>query len=168
MKKALIIAHLFYASPRIPGLAKYLPEFGWEPIILTTPIGENSDSRFGPPDGFESICRVVETAGYSSSYGKRKLTSKKFKSIRPFLKFFYKYYKAIAQYPDSEKDWEPFAVMTGHNLFRSARANYPDTERGWKTLVLKTDEELLERGNVDGIVVNSSPRARCCLLVKKR
>jgi hypothetical protein len=62
MKKVLIIAHLFRASPRIPGLAKYLPEFGWEPIVLTPAIGEDPDSRFGPPKDFvESGIRIVET-----------------------------------------------------------------------------------------------------------
>ena len=41
MKKVLIITHHFpprptVASLRLQGLAKYLPRFGWEPIILTT------------------------------------------------------------------------------------------------------------------------------------
>jgi len=41
MKKVLIIAHDFYrkeiiSSIRVQGLANYLPEFGWEPVILTS------------------------------------------------------------------------------------------------------------------------------------
>jgi Icc-related predicted phosphoesterase len=33
--KVLIIADLYHASPRIPSLVKYFPEFNWEPIIIT-------------------------------------------------------------------------------------------------------------------------------------
>ena len=62
MSKVLIIADLFHASPRIPGLVKYLPEFGWQPIILTTPIGEDPESRFGGfPNDFKNNNRVIET-----------------------------------------------------------------------------------------------------------
>lgn len=62
MKKVLIIAHLLRASPRIPGLAKYLPEFGWEPIVLTPAIGTDPDSGFGPSKDFiKSGVRIVET-----------------------------------------------------------------------------------------------------------
>ena len=119
MKKVLIIAHLFHASPRIPGLVKYLPEFGWQPIILTTPLGENPDSRFGPPNDFRENNRVIETYGYSLPYGKKRLTSKKYSRIRPFLKFLYKYYREIAQYPDSEKGWRSFAVKAGDELLQN-------------------------------------------------
>ena len=123
MKKVLIIANLFYASPRIPGLAKYLPEFGWQPIILTTPIGEKPDYRFGPPNDFRENNRVIETYGYSSPYGKKRLTSKKYSRVRPFLKFLYKYYREIAHYPDSEKGWKPFAVKAGDELLQNEDIN---------------------------------------------
>ena len=131
MNKVLIIAHLFHASPRIPGLAKYLPEFGWQPIVLTTPLGENPDSRFGPPNDFREKNRVIETYGYSSPYGKKRLTSKKYSGVRPFLKFLYRYYREIAQYPDSEKGWKPFAVKAGY--------------------------ELLQKEDVDAMISSSSP-----------
>ena len=52
MKNVLIIAHLLYATPRIPGLAKYLREFGWQPIILTAPLPEKLNMQF----------RVIETS----------------------------------------------------------------------------------------------------------
>jgi len=120
MKKVLIVANLFHASPRIPGLAKYLPEFGWQPIILTTPIGENARAhRFGPPNDFKENNRVIETYGYSSPYGKKRLTSKKYSRVRPFLKFLYKYYREIAHYPDEEKRWKPFAVRAACELLQN-------------------------------------------------
>jgi glycosyltransferase involved in cell wall biosynthesis len=117
MRNVLIIAHLFHASPRIPGLVKYLPRFGWQPIILTVPLGENPSSHFGPPDDFRKNNKVVETFGYSSSYGKKRLTSKKYSKIRHILKLFYRYYREIAQYPDSEIGWKPFAIEAAQTLF---------------------------------------------------
>jgi glycosyltransferase involved in cell wall biosynthesis len=123
VKKVLVIADLFYASPRIPSLAKYLPDFGWQPIILTTPIGENPDSQFGPPNNFKSTNRVVETYGYSSPYGKKRLISKRYKRVRPFLKFLYKYYREIAHYPDSERGWKTFAVKAGNELLQDEHAD---------------------------------------------
>ena len=119
MKKVLIITHLLHASPRIPGLAKYLLEFGWQPIILTTPIGEDAYSQFRTPKDFKKTVRVIETHGYSSPYGKKRLASKKYSKIRPFLKFIYKYYREIAQYPDAEKGWKPFALKAGNDLLQN-------------------------------------------------
>lgn len=50
MKKVLIISYYFPPRPdigglRVHGLAKYLPEFGWEPIILT-PNQSGMDKEF--------------------------------------------------------------------------------------------------------------------------
>lgn len=100
-------------------MVKYLPEFGWQPIILTAPLGESPDSQFGPPNDFKEKNRVIETYSYSSPYGKKRLTSKKYSRIRPFLKFLYRYYQEIAQYPDAEKEWTPFAVKAGDELLRN-------------------------------------------------
>ena len=51
MKRVLIVIHLPRASPRIEGLVRYLPEFGWEPIILT-----------GVTDRYRDLpARIVET-----------------------------------------------------------------------------------------------------------
>ncbi len=127
MKKVLIIANLFHASPRIPGLVKYLPEFGWQPIILTTPIGENPDARFGPPNNFKDSNRVIETYHYNPEedigvrVNKRfNLASKKsYNYVKPFLWFLYKFYLEVTDYPDREKGWKPFAVDAGSKLLQS-------------------------------------------------
>ena len=144
MKKVLIIANLFHASPRIPGLAKYLSEFGWQPIILTTPLGENTDSRFGPPADFKDNIRTIETGNFIASGELDKnilikmndrfnLTSKRSLSfLILFYKLFYTYfYSAIVNYPDSEKGWKPFALQAG--------------------------SELLQKEDIDAIISSSSP-----------
>ena len=122
MKKVLIIADLFYASPRIPGLAKYLPEFGWEPVILTVPLGEDPDSSFGPPNDFRQKNRVIETQGYISS-SVRLGTRRSFRRIKPLLKFIYGRYKEIAHYPDRQKGWMPFAVNAAEELLKKEEVN---------------------------------------------
>lgn len=46
MKKVLIIADLFHASPRIPDLAKYLTEIGWQAIIITGTLPKRLGQKF--------------------------------------------------------------------------------------------------------------------------
>jgi glycosyltransferase involved in cell wall biosynthesis len=124
MKKVLIIANLFHASPRIPGLAKYFPEFGWQPIILTTPLGDHPEARLGPSEDFRKNHRIIETYGYSSDKGavmgaRRRLSSRKrFTYVKPFLRLFYRGYSEIANYPDVDKGWKTFAVNVGLKLLQ--------------------------------------------------
>ena len=135
MNKVLIIADLFHASPRIPGLVKYLPEFGWQPIILATPIGENPESRFGPPNDFKNNNRVIETncppvsnfwrkmLGLNQSediglQAKTRLDITSEKSVYPFLSWIYKKSEAIIKYPDAEKGWKSFAIRAGDDLLQ--------------------------------------------------
>jgi len=131
---------LFYASPRIPGLAKYLPEFGWQPIILTAPLGEDPDSRFGPPNDFRKKNRVIETHGYASEKAVASGARKRLGRWKPLLRFFYRRYSEIVHYPDKEKGWIPFAVDAG--------------------------EKLLENEAVDAIVSSYSP-ATCHIVARK-
>ncbi|MBI4088156.1 glycosyl transferase GT4 family protein, partial [Candidatus Kaiserbacteria bacterium] len=51
MKKVLIIGYFrpyfHYGSARVPGLAHYLREFGWQPVILTPlEMQPPADDRF--------------------------------------------------------------------------------------------------------------------------
>jgi hypothetical protein len=68
MKKVLIISWKFPPDPdvgglRIHGLAKYLSEFDWEAMILTTILPSNPDAEF----------RVIQTPYYDviASWKKR-------------------------------------------------------------------------------------------------
>ena len=60
MKKVLIIANLFHASPRIPGLASYLPEVGWEATIVTPPLGIDFQNKYSPPKNFFKVAKIIE------------------------------------------------------------------------------------------------------------
>jgi glycosyltransferase involved in cell wall biosynthesis len=139
---------LFYASPRIPGLVKYIPEFGWDGIVLTVPIGEDPEARFGPPNDFKNKYRVVETEGYQQKgdIGEQALkrfnlaSKKSYRYLRPFLRIPYRFYSEVFSYPDKEK--------------------------GWRSPAIKVAERLLEHGKVDAII-SSSPPATCHIIAKE-
>ena len=62
MKKVLLIGYPFPlrrgGSPRLLGIAKYLPEYGWQPVILSAPLDNKADNQF----------TIVET-GYQDALG---------------------------------------------------------------------------------------------------
>jgi glycosyltransferase involved in cell wall biosynthesis len=130
MKKVLIIAHFWPyrgGSGRVIGLAKYLPEFGWQPIILTAPLDQKPEPLF----------RVIETpCPRVLDFLKRLLGFKPGQSIgmqvkqrlgtaserllmRSFLTFFYNIGLAIVDYPDKYKNWRSFAIKAGNELLQN-------------------------------------------------
>ena len=135
MKKVLIIAHLRHASPRIPGLAKYLPEFGWQPVILTAPVSEKSALQ----------CRVIET-GYHDILG------------------FWKRLFGFNPTEDRRREVKKRLGVTSKKSFLDSLLtfagtiiNYPDSEKGWKPFAVKAGSELLQNEDIDAIISSSSP-----------
>jgi len=129
LKRVLIITYYFpprpgVASLRLKGLAKYLPEFGWEPVILTAVLPGIPDKSF----------RVIQSSypGDVSALLKKKLhlqPDKGFQeqvrvplSIRGGRKSFttniITFIKEIVSYPDEQKNWYPFAVETGEKIMK--------------------------------------------------
>jgi len=139
---------LFYASPRIPGLVKYLPEFGWDGIVLTVPIGENPETSFGPPNDFKDKYRVIETEGYQpeGDVGEQALkrfnlaSKKSYQWLRPLLRIPYRFYSEVF--------------------------HYPDKERKWKSPAIKAADRFLEHEKVDAIISSSSP-VTCHIVVRE-
>lgn len=127
MKKVLIIGNFWPyrgGSVRIFGLAKYLKDFNWEPIILTGPLNEK------PPDEF----RYIET-GYLCFFGKlgkifgidtgfdmsdqlkRKIDKRnQFSWFKLPLKFIYRRIVEIMAFPDEDKLWKDFAIKEAEKL----------------------------------------------------
>ncbi len=127
MKKVLIISWKFPPDPdvgglRIQGLAKYLSEFGWEAIILTTILPGNPNTQF----------RVIQTpyhdvigswkkrVGLKPEEGVKKqygiTTHKNKKSLIDFILIFF---EEIIAYPDAQKGWYPFAVKAGSEISKN-------------------------------------------------
>jgi hypothetical protein len=149
MKKVLIIANLFHASPRIPGLVKYLTEFGWEPTILTVPIGNELRNSLGFPAGFQEKIRIVETPYRGDIFW-----------------FWRKIFKLLGFRTDKSiltQTKEKIGITSQKsfidslfNLYRTIFA-YPDEEKNWKSPALKVAGELLAKERFDAIISSSSP-----------
>lgn len=149
MKKVLI-ANLFHASPRIPGLAKYLPEFGWEPIILTPKLLESSNSSntkfriIQTPyrDVIRSLARAI---GFKTEKGiknqiKKKLGVPTYKNKKTLVDFILLFIQEIIAYPDFQKGWYRYAIKAGN--------------------------KLLQQEKIDAII-SSSPPVTCHLIAKE-
>jgi len=135
LKKVLIVAHLAHASPRIPGIARYLPEFSWQPVILTAPFSEKS----GMP------LRVVETS-YRDALGfwKRLLRLNPREDIRMQVK---KRFGVTAQ--QSLMDF--FLTRIGEFV------NYPDADKGWRAFAIEAGDKLLRETEIHAVISSSSP-----------
>lgn len=140
MKKVLIITYLPWASPRIPGLARYLPEFGWEPILLTPPLAVKP----------EAWLKVVETP-YRDAFSLR-LVRKLFRlsfeedDVRRGVKERFRG-KAASSMLDS-------ALTLGGEII-----NYPDAKKGWIPFAIEAGSRLLGSGDMAAIISSSSPVA---------
>ena len=116
MRTVLIISHNFntpenIGSIRIRGLARYLPQFGWNPIILSQ--GVNSDSRYQvitipPSPGHKANLE----AGLTGAVGHRPGGVAQFAS---------KVYKNIFWYPDTYHHWRHEGVKTGSRILSENR-----------------------------------------------
>lgn len=152
MKNLLIIANLYHASPRIPGLATYLNEFGWRATIVTPPLGEEDAARLGFPSQFGTKVSLVEVPyrgdifwiwrkalglwGFRvSQYGHSGLSHE----IRAKLGI------------SSHKSW-----IDRLKLSYEALLGYPDAEKAWIPPALKTVSRLLSTGHFDALL-SSSP-----------
>jgi glycosyltransferase involved in cell wall biosynthesis len=148
MKKVLIITNLFHASPRIPGLSKYLREFGWEPVILCTPLGKNPQSRLGPPNDFAKEFRVIEVP-YPDIINKikRLLGFKEGEGSRT----------QIEKILGGEKQSPLKTSLRKIIILGAAFLAYPDEMRFWRKPATKKAQELLKNEHFDAILSSSSP-----------
>ncbi|MGB2582721.1 MAG: glycosyltransferase, partial [Dehalococcoidia bacterium] len=143
MKRVLIVTYYFPPRPAVGslrplGLAKYLPEFGWEAVILTAKLPHKSAPEF----------KVIETR-YDDTFGlakrflgldtdqnvmtqiaqlKKKLHIKSEKSVLDFL-------------------LAPWGEITA----------YPDPQKGWRSFAVEAGNDFLQQETVDAIISTSSP-----------
>lgn len=150
MKKILVITFHFLrkeaiGSIRLRGLAKYLPEFGWKPIILT-PQSERISNM-------ESSCKVIETQfDEITTIWKRRLGFKTQSTVKRQLgKPTCKNNKLLIDY--ALKVWEEIFA-------------YPDVTIGWYKHAVEAGKRLLEEGEYDAILSSSNP-ATCHLVAKE-
>ncbi|AKB53791.1 MULTISPECIES: glycosyltransferase [Methanosarcina] len=141
MKKVLIVSYYFPPDPaigglRINGLAKYLPDFGWEPVILT----KNS------PDNFTLKYTIVRTPyceydsinSFKNMFGLNPKSSFKGQLGRSTL-----------------KDKKTFLYLLSN--FITEIITYPDNQKKWYSDAFKIGDELLTNEKIDAIISSSSP-----------
>ena len=119
------------------GLAKYLPEFGWQPVILTTP--SLLDEQPSPE------LRIIETP------------------YRDVLGFWKRLFRLNPDEHIGRELRKRFGITYKNSfvefLFKlgGAIVVYPDLETGWKPFAVKAGSELLQKENIDAIISSSSP-----------
>jgi glycosyltransferase involved in cell wall biosynthesis len=150
VKQVLIITFHYIkketiGSIRLRGVAKYLPDFGWEPIILTPQSGCISSA--------ESYCKVIETQYNDiATIWKKRLGFKTQSTVKKQLgKPTCKNNRLLIDYV--LKVWEEIFA-------------YPDANIGWYMHAVKAGEKLLAEGSYDAILSSSNP-ATCHLVAKK-
>lgn len=155
MKKVLIITYYWPPSggagvQRWLKFAKYLPEFGWQPVILTV------DPEYASyPQRDESLFAEVDS--HCLVY-----TSKSFE--------LYNLYKLISG--KKEVPYGGFANESKEGLFQKAskflRGNFllPDPRKGWNKYALKKAIELIKEFNIDTVVTTSPPHSTQLIGIK--
>ena len=158
MKKVLIIANLFHASPRIPGLASYLPEIDWEATIVTPPLGINFQNKYSPPKKFFANTKIIEVPYRGDIFWF-------WRKLAGFLGF--KKNTSI-----TEQIKEKVGVVSKKSFidkllnFYQAVFGYPDTEKYWIKPTMRVVKELLKHEKFDAIL-SSSPYQSSHLIAAK-
>jgi glycosyltransferase involved in cell wall biosynthesis len=111
---------------RLYGLAKYLPEYGWNPTVLTPVSSEGPDPRFHviqtPYD--DAITLWKKRIGLNP----KKSLNEQFSVTRPknhpsIMDCLAYLPSEIILYPDEKKGWYKHAIQTGDKFLRSERVD---------------------------------------------
>ena len=123
-------------SQRPSKLAKYFPEFGWEPIILTAKLPGK------PQDGM----RIIETD---------------YKDVLTYTKslFGFDQTKGIQEQLNIQisKNASSLTLKSRTIKFAKDLIAFPDDQRGWYKYAMQSACELLDKEKVDVILSTSSP-----------
>ncbi|MFC1907293.1 glycosyltransferase [Chloroflexota bacterium] len=152
MKKVLIITYHFpprrtVGSLRLLGLAKYLPEFGWETIILTATLPSRPDPQF----------KVLE-AQYHDSLGPLKRLFK-IDSEQNLM-------SQIAQLKEIMKMRAEKSLLDLILTAIGEVSAYPDPQKGWRHSAVRTGEDILRQESID-VMISSSPPATSHIIAKE-
>ncbi|MDW7680705.1 MAG: glycosyltransferase family 4 protein, partial [bacterium] len=155
MKKVLVITYYWPpaggpAVQRVLKFVKYLPQFGWRPIILTIKDGEFQATDY-------SLIQEIQ----------EDVTIYKTKAIEP-----HKFYKKIAGIKSDDNI--PFGTLMEKNVnWKKKLSNWlrvnifiPDSRVGWIPFALKEGKRIIRDENID-LIFSSSPPPTVHLIAKK-
>lgn len=127
MKKILIVSYFFNeeeetGSLRVRGLAKYLPQFNYEPTILTRKTLNSSTSQFNVIEtsyDYLLIMKIKQLIGFEINNNiQEQLPLDAFKNRGGLTANIIKMLDEIQSYPDVHKGWIKYAVKEGNNLLK--------------------------------------------------
>lgn len=157
MKNILVVAYYFPPSggpggQRVLKTVKYLPNFGWQPYVLTV-----SNGQFPAIDEtlLEEIPKsvIVERTKIFEPYDiYRKLTG-----MKP---------GAAIDVNVIKKEGQPVSFKQKIAEFVRATFFIPDARVGWLFSAVKTGKEMIKKYNIQAIY-SSSPPYTCSLIAKK-
>lgn len=155
MKKVLIIT--YYWPPaggpgvqRVLKFAKYLPEFGWQPIILTVKNGEYPAIDETLASDIPESCRVYKTKSLEPNFLYKKFTGMDNDMSIP-----------VAVLAEKDVNWKKkIANWIRLNLF------IPDAKIGWLPFAVKKGKKIIKREKPD-IIFSSSPPPTVHLIAMK-
>lgn len=139
MRKVLLIGHVWpyhtMAGNCIYAIAKYLPEFGWEPIILTTPLDVNIDFSYQVVEVpyLDVVKTLIGWLGFDTRTSVKKQISERLSitARKSFLDYAFSLFNEVLSYPDSRQ--------------------------GWRRPALKKGAELIEQENIKAIITDNPP-----------
>ncbi len=156
MKKVLIVTYYFPPSggpgvQRVLKFVKYLPQFGFEPIVLTVEGGDYPAIDKSLLDAIPKTLEVVRTKIFEPYNIYRKLTGKKAGAAVD-----------IENIPSGKKKGlsESLAEFIRSSFF------IPDARVGWIRYAVPIAEEIIKREKID-IIYSSSPPYTTALIAKR-
>ena len=148
MKRVLIFTYYFppaggVAVQRFLKFSKYLPEFGWEPIIVTVENGSY-------PYYDESLLKEISPS----------LKVYRTKTFEPF-----EFYNLLKGKKGKAMPVVSVGSHQNRSLFQKVseyiRANFfiPDARKGWVSYAVKQAEEILKTEKIDAIITTGPPHS---------
>jgi hypothetical protein len=154
MNKVLIITYHFPPRPSVAslrplGLANYLPEFGWQAVILTAALPGRPDPKF----------EVVETPRRDSAvlgWGRRlfKLDTEQ---------------TLMGQTAQLKKKLRIRSEKSPLDLLLTAVGEvtaYPDPQKGWRRVAAEAGENILRQQDIKAMI-STSPPVTCHVVAKE-
>lgn len=128
MKNVLVIADLNQAVPRMLQILKFLPSYGWNPIVITpyTYCGENTDFEVIKTDYRYNLVLLRRIMGIKPGDSLNKtILKEKFNITSNFflINSLIAVIGSIFSYPDSDKGWIPFAIESSRKILQDRNIN---------------------------------------------
>ncbi len=148
MKKILIITYYWppAAGPGVQRLlktAKFLPEFGWKPYVITVKDGTYSSTDDSLVNDIPKEAEVYKTKTKEPFKIYEKLTGNKGSS------------KSVGMI-NLNKSKNPIKRLS---LYIRANCFIPDPRKGWKKYAVQKASELIERENIKFLITTSPPHS---------